>query len=502
MSGTGSRFIEKGYAEIKPLVPVFGKPIIKSIVENFSDEDHFIFICRKEHLANKDLKLEVYLKSLATNTTVTEVENHKLGPVHSILQIQDQIDKSADLIVNYCDFDWRWNYTDFKKWLLEEKPKAALCVYSGFQPHYINPATYAYTRNHQNNVLEIREKQSFTKYREEEPAASGTFYFANGQLLLDACNWLVGRNENINGEYYVSLLYNYFPSIGMKTMTYFIQHFMQWGTPQDLEEFIFWARKVPLEFKTNIVDCPAVTLMAGKGSRMKSIDKVKKPYLKINKTSLFEFCTRNFQILKGKVIAVNGDQEDSEYLEKFDNLEIVNVGDTNSSVETLSTSIEKCDFNEKEELFVMPCDAAIDFDWSKFSNERREINDCAAVIFSFSGYPYAKWIPDQYGWLDINEDHSVKSVGLKKGWNAEFANPIVTGFFWFPNIGKLKVKLKDFLKETRDREASIDEFCGYLIEQNYKVHSYLVDDFLSLGVPEEFRGYEYWLNANEIAKLK
>ena len=87
---------------------------------------------------------------------------------------------------------------------------------------------------------------------------------------------------------------------------------------------------------------------------------------------------------------------------------------------------------------------------------------------------------------------------------AEFSNPIVTGFFWFPEIGKLKANLKEFLGKTRerDREASIDEFCSYLVEQNYKIHSYIVDDFLSLGIPEEFKGYEYWLNANEIAKLR
>ena len=39
MSGTGSRFSAKGYKEIKPLVPVFGKPIIEYIIKKFSQAD-------------------------------------------------------------------------------------------------------------------------------------------------------------------------------------------------------------------------------------------------------------------------------------------------------------------------------------------------------------------------------------------------------------------------------------------------------------------------------
>ena len=160
-------------------------------------------------------------------------------------------------------------------------------MYSGYHPRYLNPATYAYTRNNQHNVLEIREKESFTKYREEELAASGTFYFSSGKLLFDACEWLIDRDEKINGEFYVSLLFNYFPLKGKRTLTYIVNYFMQWGTPSDLEEFKFFARKVPLDFKKNLINCTAITLMAGKGNRMKSIDTIKKPYLEIENSGCF-----------------------------------------------------------------------------------------------------------------------------------------------------------------------------------------------------------------------
>ena len=482
----------------------FGTISIKHIIKKFSVKDYFIFICRDEHLSNKELDLKNYLNNLAPNTTILNVENHKLGPVHSLLKIKEYINDDEELIINYCDFDWRWNYSEFKKWLAAENPAAALCVYSGFHPHYINPAPYAHIRNQQQNVLEIKEKKSFTKYREEEPAASGTFYFSSGKLLLESCKWLVEKEDKVNGEFYVSLLFNYFPLKSLRTLTYYIKHFMQWGTPQDLEEFIFFAKKVPLEFKNNLISSPILTLMAGKGNRMKIIDKVKKPYLEINKKLLFEVCTRNFKSENKNILVLNGDKQDLRYIKYFKDYQQVNVGETKSSVETLLIAINEAKLSERDSILVLSCDAAIDLDWNNFIKEQKNKEECEAIVFSFSGYPYAYWNPNQYGWLKLNNDKSIKRIGYKTGWDSDFSNPIVTGHFWFPSIEKLKIYLEMFYKnlEEKYREQSLDDFCQFLIEQGKKVFSYEVDDFLCLGTPQEFRTYEYWLQANEISNIK
>ena len=314
---------------------------------------------------------------------------------------------------------------------------------------------------------------------------------------------MVSQNDQkINGEFYVSLLFNYFPSRKIRTLTYFITHFMQWGTPDDLQEFIFFAKKVPLNFKPQLVECPSLVLMAGKGTRMKSIDETKKPYLRIDKSTLFQICTKNFRSIKTNLYALNGDDEDKKRSHLFKESEKVIVGQTRSSVETLYSSIVQSNLSNEDDLLVLPCDAAIDLDWKKFL-EIRKIKKCEAIIFSFSGYPYARWTPNQYGWLELNEDKSIKNIGYKKGWDLNYQNPIITGHFWFSNIGKLKANLKKFLNSSTkdDRDSSIDEFCAYLINNNNEVFSYPVNDFLCLGTSFEFRAYEYWIKANEISKL-
>ncbi|MDB2701335.1 hypothetical protein N9Z35_07365 [Alphaproteobacteria bacterium] len=504
MSGSGSRFVAAGYKTIKPLIKVFNTAIIKHIVKKFDFDDNFIFICRQEHLDNSEINLKEFLKSLAVNVKILAVANHKLGPVHSILEVSKHLNRNEEVIINYCDFDWRWNYLNFKSWINKEKPDAAICVYSGFQPHYINPAPYAHVKCDQHNLIAIKEKESFTKYRHEEPAASGTFYFKSGKLLIEACNWLKNRKETINGEFYVSLIFNYFPIKGFRCLLYYIDYFMQWGTPEDLQEFLFFAQKVPLNFKEQKIDCNSIILMAGKGNRMKIVDKVKKPYLKVNKSYLYNFCTKNFQSTENNVLAINGDEEDIKVLKNKKIISEVIVGSTKSSNETLLISLEKYKFNNNRGVFIMPCDASINFEWNDFKKILKTSTNLDGVIFSYNSYPYAKWMPEQYGWLTVNKDNLINKIGLKKGWNSEFSNPIITGYFWFPDIIKLKNKLKIFLQDDKykNEETSIDEFCNYLIEKKDIFMSYPVDDFLCLGIPKEFRAYEYWLKANEISSFR
>lgn len=51
MTGYGSRFVAAGYKELKPFIPVMGKPIIEWIVKGmYPEEEQFIFVCRGEHL--------------------------------------------------------------------------------------------------------------------------------------------------------------------------------------------------------------------------------------------------------------------------------------------------------------------------------------------------------------------------------------------------------------------------------------------------------------------
>jgi len=58
MAGNGSRFANVGYTDPKPLIDIFGKPMISWVVENIGIDANYIFITKKNIM--KNIISEVY----------------------------------------------------------------------------------------------------------------------------------------------------------------------------------------------------------------------------------------------------------------------------------------------------------------------------------------------------------------------------------------------------------------------------------------------------------
>lgn len=241
MSGLGSRFVEKGYRHPKPLIKVEGRTMIDWVVSMFPGEKDFTFICRDSHLQETAMAAE--LNRLAPEGKIVAIEGHKKGPVYALIQAFPQIKDDEPVIVTYCDYYMVWGYVTFKKEAFERKCDGALPCYTGFHPHLIRKSNlYASCRiDEEGNLVEIREKFSWEENKEESFHSPGVFYFASGALLKKYCQIALERDLSLNGEYYVSLVYNPLVSDGLKVwVPANIDYFCQWGTPQDLDEYLFW----------------------------------------------------------------------------------------------------------------------------------------------------------------------------------------------------------------------------------------------------------------------
>ncbi len=242
MAGLGERFVKSGYAEHKPLIKVDGKMKIEHVVNMFPGEENFVFICNNKHLQNS--KLESILKGLKPNCKIIGVDSVKLGPVWDMMQAvkKDDFLDSEPVIVSYCDFSIWWDYEDFKKTMIETNCDAAATAYKGFHPHLLGPQLYASMRVDANNwMLECREKFSFTENKMDSYQQAGSFYFRDGNLLKKYLDETVKRNLIVNGEYYVSMLTEAVRQDGLKVYVYSLEHFLQWGTPEDLRTYQFWS---------------------------------------------------------------------------------------------------------------------------------------------------------------------------------------------------------------------------------------------------------------------
>lgn len=243
MAGSGTRFSSAGYIGLKPLLRVDGNPIIEHLVNIFPGEENFVFVCNIEHLATTPLQ-EILL-NLRPKAKIIGISPHKKGPVYTLVQAFHEIDDKEPIIVSYCDFAMRWNYLGFKERVKKLDCEGALPAYTGFHPNLLpQKNVYASIKvDSEGYMEEIREKYSFASDKTQSLHSPGIFYFKKGKDLKKYSEKLLNDGIVVNGEYYVSLIYNLFPADNKRVYVYAeISHFLQWGTPEDLEEYEAWSR--------------------------------------------------------------------------------------------------------------------------------------------------------------------------------------------------------------------------------------------------------------------
>lgn len=251
MSGLGSRFIAAGYKDPKPLIKVHDKPIIEWVVKMFPDcpqeKNEFVFICRKEHAISTNLVAE--LKRIKPEGHIVVIENHKRGPVYAVSQIFDSIKNDEPVLISYCDYYMNWDFFDFRKSVIKSEIDGAIPCYTGFHPHLLpRNNLYAGCLVDKNKLLlDIQEKFSFTKNKSEGFHSPGVYFFKDGATLKKYFQMALDLDLSLNGEYYVSLVYQLMLRDKLKIFIYDqIKYFCQWGTPQDLQEYLFWIEQIKL----------------------------------------------------------------------------------------------------------------------------------------------------------------------------------------------------------------------------------------------------------------
>ena len=240
MAGKGRRFQTAGYLLPKPLIEVDGKPMIEHVTRLFSLHDDFVYVCSNDDLKTSPM-LDV-IHQVNPSGKIAGVMYSGKGPVFHTLKAARFIDDTKPTIVNYCDFSMAWNYAGFKKFVKTYDLDGCIVCYKGFHPHLLGPNLYASVRTDtKNNFLEIKEKYSFTEKKMDSWQSCGTYYFKSGRIMKKYFEKLIKEGVDLNGEYYVSLVYNLMHQDGLKIKVFPIDYFCQWGTPEDLAAYKYWS---------------------------------------------------------------------------------------------------------------------------------------------------------------------------------------------------------------------------------------------------------------------
>ena len=103
MAGKGSRFVQAGYKDPKPLIDIYGHPMIEYVVKNLtpSCEHRFIFICQKSHL--EKYGLEKKLKEISPTCEIISIDYITEGAACTVLLAKEYIDNKNQLMIANSD---------------------------------------------------------------------------------------------------------------------------------------------------------------------------------------------------------------------------------------------------------------------------------------------------------------------------------------------------------------------------------------------------------------
>ncbi len=503
MSGVGNRFIEAGYTVPKPLIVIDGKPIIEHVCDLFPNEAKFTFICNATHLAQTSMR--DILQKIKPDATIVEIPNHKKGPVYAVHLVEHLIEDEEEVIVNYCDFGTYWDYQDFLKHTRQRNADGAIPAYRGFHPHMLGSTNYAFMRDEQQWLLEIKEKEPFTNNRMNEYASNGTYYFKKGAYVKKYFNQLMEQDINLKGEYYVSLIYNLLVADSLKVSIYEIQHMLQWGTPQDVEEYTMWSkyfRHVIDEEQKSSAASNSITLipLAGRGSRFaKQGYRDPKPLIEVSGKPMIVQAANSLPKSQSYIFVTLQEHLDQYPLQKtleeaFSGCKIIAI-DHVTEGQAITCNLGLSDnVDENASLLIAATDNGMIYDQKRY---QALIDDPSidAIVFTFKHHVSSKNNPQMYGWVDVDSCNNAKGVSVKVPIsNDPFNDHAIVGTFYFRKVALFKEALQQLiLKNIRvNDEFYVDSLIGELINLGYKIKAFEVDDYICWGTPDDYETFVYW----------
>ena len=502
MSGIGKRFVESGYKDPKPLIEVDGAPIIKHVVDMFPGVTNITFIINEFHASTTDMVR--VLKQITPSCKIYNVPNeNRKGPVDAVRQIFDHIDDDLETIVSYCDYGTVWNFDLFLKTAREQKWDGGIPCYTGFHPHMLGGDNYAFCKEQNKLLVQIKEKEPFTNDKMSEFASNGAYFFKTGSLVKKYFKELIDLDINLKGEYYVSLIYNLLVRDQLKVGIFEIEKMLQWGTPYDLEMYKGWSsyfnnlktESRPLDDKNTTLILP----MAGKGSRFSEQGyKLPKPLIDVNGKPMIIQAVECLPNTNNKTFIcaqehVNEYNIDETLKKYYSNASVITVSKTTEG-QACTCELGLAELNSGNPILISACDNGVLFDSERYE-ALVDDESIDVIVWTFRNNQTSKVKPNMYSWVDVHQNNVAKFVSCK---NFIYDDPLKThaiiGTFFYRKAKNFINGLNETyrLNVRTNGEFYVDEVINQNINAGLKVVVFEVDNYICWGTPDDYKTYNYW----------
>ncbi len=226
MAGAGSRFEKAGYTFPKPLIDIFGKPMIQWVIESLNVRGNFIFIIQKSH--QKKFNLKSLLKAIQPDCKIIEIDGVTEGAACTTLLAKKYINNNSPLLIANSDQFIEWNSSKSFYKFVNKKVDGAILTFESFHPKW----SYAKV-NKSNLVTKVAEKEVISSN-----ATVGVYYWLKGKEYVSCAEQMIKENLRVNNEFYVCPVFNLAIKNNKKIIIEKIDKMWGLGTPEDLNHFV------------------------------------------------------------------------------------------------------------------------------------------------------------------------------------------------------------------------------------------------------------------------
>tara|TARA_R100000988_G_scaffold16154_1_gene7975 strand:+ start:6920 stop:8503 length:1584 start_codon:yes stop_codon:yes gene_type:complete len=241
MAGKGSRFVEEGYKDPKPLLDIDGLPMVIQAVNSLPQSQNKIFICLDDHLKSTHLRKQLSasfpgckIKSLDT-TTDGYACTCEVG-------INDfNVDIEKPLMVSPCDCGVFYDKEKYLRLVNDKTIDIVVWSFRDNQTSKLSPNSYTWLDVDENDFIKY---VSCKKFIYDDPlrthAVIGTIFFRKGRYFLEGLAANYEQNIRTNGEFCVDSILNQSIKQGLNAKVFEVDNYICWGAPNDYKTYNYW----------------------------------------------------------------------------------------------------------------------------------------------------------------------------------------------------------------------------------------------------------------------
>ncbi len=244
MAGMGERFRREGYALAKPVISVSGRAMVMQAVSSLPSASSHAFVLRADmpglDTVAAALVAAYPLASMPTVATLTEGQACTAAIGLDALVANGAVADGA-ITFGACDFGCLYDTQALTSMLDDEDTDVIVWGVRGNANAVRRPQMFGWIATHEGSDLisHVSVKQALDDPK-TDPIVLGTFTFRRPSDFRDCVARLIERDGRVNGEFYLDTCINDALALGLKCRLFTVDHYLSWGTPDDLRTFEYW----------------------------------------------------------------------------------------------------------------------------------------------------------------------------------------------------------------------------------------------------------------------